>query len=293
MSNNVVLDFVEQFFPEHLYFWKNLEYSKGLKLARNNLTSEECEELVLFPAKDSRLNFTFDLMKRNINDVQFILENSEAAYDVLLWKEISNFCPKFSYTNKYDFIFENPELYKKDLRICKTIGGCFKKLKGIIPNRYFETQYEGKEFFGEFSVKLDTVHFESRFEKVNFSHQEVYLIPYFIEYRNRHLIEWIYQEKAYLLGIKQLGIKETCNEVNKIALESKVNAENLITNRIRKLLHDKGYFEGIIVEWNQDYENRQIAVTYDRNCLGTKTKITKNIRAYKLEEDIKKMEIEL
>lgn len=293
MSNNVVLDFVAQFYPERLCYWNNLEYYKTLKLSRNNLMTKECEELVLFPETESKLNFTFDLMKRNINDVQFILENSEASYDVLFWKEISDFFPKYSYKRRYDFIFENPELYKKDLRICKTIGSCFKKLKGIIPDRYFEVQYEGKDFFGEFSVKLDTVHFESRFEKINFSHDEVYLIPYFIEYRNRHLIEWIYQEKAYDIGITQLGIKDVCNKLNEIALESQVNAETVITKRIRKLLHDKGYFEGISVEWNYDYENRMISITYEKNSSVLKTKITKNIKACNLEEEIRRLEGDL
>lgn len=293
MSNNVVLDFVSQFMPEHIQYWNKMEYVKTLKLARNRLTSEECENLVLFPQDEGEFLFTLNEMKNNIADVQFILENGNAAYDVLFWKTISTFYPKLDYSHYYEFIFLEPARYKKDLRNCKTIGGCFKKLKGIIPDRYFETQYEGKDFFGEFSVKLDTVHFESRFEKINFSHDEVYLIPYFIEYRNHHLIEWIYQEKAFQKGIQEIGINEICGKINEIAVKSTVNIESQISNRIRKILHAKGYFEDINVEWNHDYAERLISVTYGKKNLAMKIKVTKIIRAYNLEKDLEKLEAEL
>lgn len=293
MSNNVALDFVSQFMPDHLQNWNKMEYVKTLKLARNRLTSEECEHLVLFPQDDGEFLFIFNDMKNNISDLQFILENGNAAYDVLFWKNISVFYPKMDYSHFYDFIFLEPERYKMVLRNCKTIGGCFKKLKEHIPSRYFETQYEGKDFFGEFSVKLDTVHFESRFEKINFSHDEVYLIPYFIEYRNQHLIEWIYQEKAWRKSINELGIDEICGKLNEISLGSTVGVEGLITNRIRRMLHNKGYFEGINIEWNHDYAERVISVTFIKKSPGLKIKVTKIIRAYNLESDLQKLEAQL
>lgn len=293
MSNNVALDFVSQFMPDHLQYWNKMEYVKTLKLARNRLTSEECEHLVLFPPEEGDFSFTFNEMKNNISDLQFILENGNAAYDVLFWKNICAYYPKMDYSHFYDFIFLEPDRYKMDLRNCKTIGGCFKKLKEHIPARYFETQYEGKDFFGEFSVKLDTVHFESRFEKINFSHDEVYLIPYFIEYRNQHLIEWIYQEKAYRKSINELGINEICGKLNEISLASTVNVEGLITNRIRQMLHNKGYFDGINIEWNHDYAERVISITFIKKSSAMKIKITKIIRAYNLEEDLKELEAQL
>ena len=293
MSNNTVLDFVTQFMPERLKYWNRLDYVMTLKLARQKITSEECEHLVLYPEEAGSFDFCFEAMKKNIADVQFILENADAAGDVLFWKQVSNFYPTGKYSRQYDFIFQNPDQYKKDLRNCKTINGCFRKLKDFIPGRYFETQLEGKDFFGEFTVQLDTVHFESRFETVNFSHDEVYLIPYFIEYRNMHLLEWIYEDMAYKKGKEGLPIQEINGRLQQTALASRVQAETVIAGRIRQLLHDKGYFDGINVEWNHDYADQLILVSYVKKNAAFNTRVTTVLRTFRLEDDITRLEASL
>jgi len=59
------------------------------------------------------------------------------------------------------------------------------------------------------------------------------------------------------------------------------------------MLHNKGYFEGINIEWNHDYAERLISVTFVKKNSVMKIKVTKIIRAYNLEEDLKKLEAQL
>lgn len=293
MSNNAVLDFVAQFMPERMIYWNKFSYVESLKLARNKFLTKNCEHLVMYPDDFKEHIFDFKEMTANMESVSFILENSEAAYDALLYKEIECYTPSYSFSHNYDFIFQQQENYRQNLRNCKTVGGCFKKVLPLIPERYNENQIEGKDFFGVFETKLDTIHFSSRFEKINFSHDEVYLIPFFISYRNQHLLEWIYEDMAKAKGMKEIDYQSIYKIIRPIFPQADSQFKSAIKQRILKIFRSKGYSTNVDFQWSGSYDQNKLIIIYEKKSSGFSTRITKSINLDLLNRELAKLEATL
>lgn len=191
MTNQIIFEFVNIFFPEHKPFWENLKEEEKAFLNSIPYNEDKLKKVIFNPEENSK---EVEKFRNKMKDLEMILSHRECVFDFFLFKKLSHFYGAY-FDSKYDFIFAETEKYSAQIKETKTIKSQMKKIYAFIPRVYEEYEknkfFRGSEVFGRFYQHIDSVTFSSNFEKVTFKREEINLIPYFIEYRNSHLIDWI------------------------------------------------------------------------------------------------------
>ena len=245
--NQIIYDFVRTFFPEHKRFWENLTEEEMAFLNTIPYNEDTLKKVVFFPEENVE---AVEKFRNKTKDLEIIIAHRECVFDFYLYRKLSIYCSNY-FESKYDFIFDEPGNYSAQIKELKTIKGYMNKIYDLLPSVYTEhkkEKYSREEaVFGTFYEHIDSVTFKSHYERIEFKRSQMNLIPYFIEYRNTHLIEWIlkdYEEKKE----KQKNERLPANEAYEFyGLKSKlyVVEQYLIVEaekRIRALLNKYNYF---------------------------------------------------
>lgn len=190
------MDFIEQFWPERSEHWQEIDSTDAKILLSSRLLNKKFETDILCLAEKP------EIVKKYLehgDEIKLYLKYPEHCYDVIFLEE---FYEKFrdsvfkEFESKYDFIFENPEKYRADIKPLKNIRNFYKRILEHLPKYYSLKDKNNTDIFGSFIVHANNIVFQSKCEEIRFSQEQMLLIPAFIKFRNENLMKFILQERS-------------------------------------------------------------------------------------------------
>lgn len=295
MNNTILYDFVCTFFPLHKSFWDNLNEEERAFFNVIPYPEDVLKKVIFNPEENL---WQFDLRHIKLEDLKFILSHRECTFDYFLFQNISNTRRPY-YTSRFDFIFTEPWKYTAQVKELKTINGCMNKIYNIIPSFYREHEKDKhsrfESVFGKFYKYIDSVTYKSNFEIVEFKREHLNLIPYFLEYRNSHLIDFFVEIQAE--EMKKLDWDKHIYDYNEFyefyGLKSNVykvetSLKEHVETRIRSILFRHKY-SGAKIENN----GNTFTIKYDAKNSLFATHCSYTLNMYNIDEELEKFELAL
>ena len=291
--NQIIYEFVKNFFPEHKRFWENLSNEEMAFLNTIPHWENDLKQVIFFPEENIEMVEKF---RDKTKDLKIIIDHRECVFDYFLYRKLSTYRGSY-FESKYNFIFAEPEKYSAQIKELKTINGYMNKIYDVIPSVYKEHEKEKRSrqeaVFGRFYQHIDSVTYKSNYECINFKRSQMNLIPYFLEYRNSHLVEWAM--KFYLQEQEQMRNYRTPVTVRYEfnGLQSKVYTvesylKTMIEKRIYALLN-KYKYDCPEIEFEYDYFS--VRYSSKNSLFGANNTIKIHIKNF--EEELEKFEMAL
>ena len=287
MTNRIVFEFVNNFFPEHKIFWENLTEEEMSFLNSIPYREDKLKKVIFNPQENPE---EVEAFRNKMKDLEMILSHRECVFDFFLFQKLSDF-HGVCFDTRYDFIFAEAEKYSAQIKEAKSIKTQMKKIYAFIPRFYEENEknkfFKGSEFFGRFYPCIDSVTFSSRFEKVTFKREELNLIPYFIEYRSSHLADWLVE--TFIENEKRKQTRDTL-PYEFYGLQSKVDSveralKNTVEAMVRKILSRHHYYDAEI-----ETKNNICQVRYSAKNSLFASHCSYKINLLNFEEEVKAFE---
>lgn len=123
MTNQIIFEFVNNFFPEHKPFWENLKEEEKAFLNSIPYNEDKLKKVIFNPEENSK---EVEKFRNKMKDLEMILSHRECVFDFFLFKKLSHFYGAY-FDSKYDFIFAETEKYSAQIKETKTIKSQMKK----------------------------------------------------------------------------------------------------------------------------------------------------------------------
>ena len=101
MTNQIIFEFVNIFFPEHKPFWENLKEEEKAFLNSIPYNEDKLKKVIFNPEENSK---EVEKFRNKMKDLEMILSHRECVFDFFLFKKLSHFYGAYL-DSKYDFIF--------------------------------------------------------------------------------------------------------------------------------------------------------------------------------------------
>jgi len=283
MCSNSVLDFIKLFKSERMVHWEPLTEDEKWRISTSPMINTDLIKIVFSPEKYPKL---VENIRKRMDDLEFLLQHPECCYDVYsynslqkrIWSTTRYTYKTGSFNSYYDDFFRKADKLDKTVPKGRNIRNVYNKIMSKLPERYREKNNSDDNFFGYFSLDSvnSRVQFESFFEHIVFDGEEqFYLIPYFIEYRNRYFLEWIYE---YLSE----------NEISKEEQEEKHKNFEAELERIEKDKKEEtkplvniAYFAASTKNQVEEYSRKKIFELFEKHEYFVKPYVTEEKITYK------------
>lgn len=220
MNSLAVSAFIELYRPERKVYWDALTEEERIKIENSHLINSDMVRILCNPQKYPKLVENF---RNKTDELQLLLSHPECTYDVYSFYHLKEVIKskgiRLKFNSKYDELIQNQDKYaiiKDGVRVEKStayylskIHSCY-KMRGNIQDGFIG-YFKNENSYND----IEMVTFFSDFEILTIPR---FLIPAFIEYRNKHLLEWIYEALSSVNMNEQKADSECINKLHQIQL---------------------------------------------------------------------------
>lgn len=292
MNNTIISDFVTAFFPVHKKYWDELTEEEKTFLNIMPYDIRTLKRVIFKPEENAK---ELEKFRKKVKDLELILSHRECVFDYCLFENLYHFTGGV-FNSNYDFIFMEPEKYAAQIKEVKTINGYMKKIYDVLPSYYRDyakqksaghEEDRRNKIFGKFYQHLDSVTFQSNYDYIEFKRSQMNLIPYFIEYRNSHLIDWVctrYVDRMNTIPDNDLPFYEFSGLDSRVRIIQK-DLEEYAQNEIRSILAKYNYSDVTIEKFGGN-----LLVRYQAKNSLFNSHCTRTVSITNLNEELEKFE---